>query len=75
MTHTGTKRAFQKLNAIEQADVLKELAATLAKSLSDEDRSDARVFDRRRLEVPKARPWNEVRARVNSRMTRRRSNG
>mgnify|MGYP001616422798 CR=1 FL=1 len=38
MTKTAIKRAFRKLDSTEQADVLKDLAATLAEALSEEDR-------------------------------------
>lgn len=67
MTRAAIKNAFRKLDATEQADVLKELAATLAETLSEADRVDARVFDRRRQEEPSARPWSQVRATVDAR--------
>ena len=75
MTKTAITSAFQKLDAVEQADVLKVLAAALAESLSEEDRLDTQVFKRRRHEEPNARPWAQVRAKINARHVRRRSTG
>lgn len=75
MTKTAITSAFQKLDAVEQADVLRTLAAALAESLTEEDRLDTQVFKRRRHEVPNARPWAQVRAKINARHTRRRSTG
>lgn len=67
MTRTAIKNAFRRLDAVEQADVLKELAAALAESLSEEDRTDVQVFEQRRHEEPEVRPWSQVRARINVR--------
>lgn len=57
MTKAALKRAFRKFNSVEQADILRELAAELAGALAEADRADARIFARRRHEEPKARPW------------------
>jgi len=73
MTKTTIKRAFRKLDATEQADVLKDLPATLAEALSEEDRFDAEVFEQRQAEEPKARGWSEVRAKIDARNRRKRS--
>jgi hypothetical protein len=75
MTKAAIKNAFRKLDATEQADVLKDLAANHAKALSEEDGKDAQVFNRRRKEEFESRPWAEVRAKVNERQPRKRSVG
>lgn len=72
MTRTAIKNAFRKMDSTEQAIVLKDLAAALADSLSDEDRADARIFEERKGEEDKARPWSQVRATVSSHRTKRR---
>ena len=73
MTKAAIASAFRKLDAVEQAKVLTELAAAHAKSLFEEDRMDAQVFEQRRREEPKARSWTEVREKINARHARRRS--
>ena len=75
MTKTAFRSAFQKLDSVEQADVLKELAAALAESLSEEDRLDTQVLKVRRHEEPNARPWAQVRTKINVRHARKRSTG
>ncbi|MGH8598164.1 MAG: hypothetical protein ACREXT_16045 [Gammaproteobacteria bacterium] len=73
MTKAAIASAFRKLDAGEQANVLTELAAAHAESLFEEDRMDARVFEQRRREEPKARAWSQVRAKIDMRHARRRS--
>jgi len=73
MTRTAIKNAFAKMDSTEQAIVLKDLAAALAESLTEEDQLDARVFDRRKAEEFKARPWSKVREVVDARHAKRRS--
>jgi hypothetical protein len=73
MTKAAIANAFRKLDATEQAKMLTELAAAHAESLFEEDRTDTQVFERLRHEEPKARPWSQVRARIDARSARRRS--
>lgn len=75
MTASAIKRAFDRLDAPEQAGLLKELAARLADALADADAQDAIVFRRRRSEERQARAWSKVRSRLlatTSRSRRRR---
>ncbi len=73
MTKTAIKKAFQELDATEQAEMLKELAGSLVESLTEEDVADIRVFERRRKQEPKARSWSDVRTKINARHKRKRS--
>ena len=72
MTRMAIKKAFQKLETAVQAEVLGELASTLAKSLADIDRQDARVFDARRHEEVKASSLSDVKRRLGAGKRRRR---
>ena len=73
MTKTAIKKAFRELDVGEQAEMLKEFAASLAESLAEEDLADTRVFDKRRNQESKARSWSDVRAKIDARHKRKRS--
>ncbi len=62
MTVSAIRNAFRRLEASQKADLLKELAASLAESLASQDARDAEVFAARRREEPRARSWQRVRA-------------
>jgi len=64
MTAMAIKRAFQNLDPSDQAKVLTELAATLARSLADQDDQDAALFRRRKREEPSAKPLSAVKRRL-----------
>jgi len=61
MTAIQIKRTFERLDSRQQAELLVELAASLARSLGEAERRDERVFRRRAGEERRARPWREVR--------------
>ena len=63
MTRAGIKKAFEKLDITEQAEVLGDLASAFAVSLADIDRRDAQVFNARRNEESKASPLSDVKRR------------
>ena len=67
MTKAAIRKAFQKLDPVEQADVLGQLVAVLSHSLLETDRQDARVFDRRRAQESRAIPLTEVKRRLAAR--------
>lgn len=64
MTAAAIKKAFKHLDSTQQAVLLKDLATSPAESLEEADRQDAEVFKGRRGEERKARPWQEVKARL-----------
>jgi len=71
MTKSAIKKAFEKLDTSDQAEVLGELASTFASSLADMDRQDALVFDARRDEESRASPLSDVKRRLSSGKKRR----
>ncbi len=71
MTTTAIRREFEKLASADQAQLLKDLASSLAESLSYEDRKDRRVFRKRRREETSARSWTDVQSRLTSSRSRR----
>lgn len=73
MTRAAIKNAFRKLDAAEQAVVLKDLVSALADSLADEDAADQLTFEKRKHEEEKGRPWAQVRARLKAHAGKRRS--
>lgn len=62
MTAAAIKRAFGRLDAAEQAVLLRDLLSSLAESLTLDDAHDAKVFAKRRAEEPRARSWDQVRS-------------
>ena len=60
MTKKAIRKASEKLDTVEQADVLSQLAVVLYRSLSDMDQMDSRVFDARCSEEPRAKPKEKV---------------
>jgi len=71
MTKTAMRNAFRKLDATQQAEVLRELAEEHAYSLFELDRIDGETFDKRRHEEPIARPWSLVRKTIRPNRARR----
>lgn len=61
-------RTFRKLDSVEQAELLGELAVILAASLSDNDRRDALTFDARRCDEKEAASVNRVAGRLAAKM-------
>lgn len=64
MTRTAIRKAFEKLDSAQQAEMLGELAVSLAKSLAAVDREDRRVFEERRREESRASHLVDVKARL-----------
>jgi len=70
MTKAAFRKAFEKLDTVEQAEVLGQLAAAFAGTLADLDRQDHLVFDRRRHLESEAIPLHQVRRRLAARKRR-----
>lgn len=64
MTKAAIKKAFKGLDPADQADVLQDLASTLAEALAGMDKQDASVFRARRKEERKASSLAEVKRRL-----------
>jgi len=71
MTTAAIRKAFKQLDTAEQAELLGALASTFAKSLTDIDSQDSRVFDARRKEEGQARPLSDVARRLGVKKRRR----
>jgi len=70
MTKAAFRKAFERLDTVEQAEVLGQLAAAFAGTLADIDRQGNLVFDRRRHLESEAIPLDEVRRRLASKKRR-----
>lgn len=73
MTKAAMVRAFRRLDSVEQAAMLRELAAALAESLLHEDKADLKTTRERKHEEANARPWRQVREQLKGTRSKRRN--
>ena len=71
MTRAAIRKAFERLDTAQQAELLGALASTFAKSLADIDSQDSRVFDARRREEGHSTSLNDVARRLGAKKRRR----
>ena len=71
MTRAAIRKAFERLDTAEQAELLGALASTFAKSLTDTDSRDSGLFDARRKEETHATPLRDTARRLGVKRRRR----
>jgi hypothetical protein len=64
LTKAAIAKAFEKLDTVDQANLLGQLATAFSQSLEEIDRRDAQVFDARRTEESRASPIRDVKRRL-----------